>query len=314
MDLQTELLLALSLPKNDYDGDNVKIREEKEEEEEKEEDEEERIIGMYYDIDELKNIRGFDKINISSFFRIQSSSLAAFRNYYYENYNIKYEDEDELTRRISNIGKSRMYNVIDPFHRYDFVDPKKRGIKDWKYRDDKYHILSNNEKLFKEVLKILGYQNGGTMSKLGLSNYIEEREIGKWYCMDIRKHLDFKISNKMLNGIVSLNILDQTVYYSFIHKLWGFEWNNFKTVYNSLIGHPYDHEERIIKRLEKTINSEDYAVIESHLKTVLIVKDKSKFQYVSEEMRIVSDDKLLFVNYLPIVPLFRKGYRNSLPC
>jgi len=302
MDLQSELLNAV-IQQNDLITEIEEI--------------EDRIVGKYYDIDGNKNYSQFNKEFVSQFFKIQSSSLVNIKNYYYSTFGIEYEDEKELNRRINRDGKKgkirRMFLVIDPYHQYDFVNPDKQRINDWKFKNEEHRIVSNNKKLFYNVTKMLDYENSSTMIRLGMINLIEERIIGKWYCLDIMKNLNIDII-KQSDGIVSFNVDGNTVYYSFIHKLWGFEWDNFKVVYKTLIGHCYDHQEIIVKRLQKTTDNEDYAVIDSFSKHLLTVsKEKiDDYNYICNVTRIVTNDELLFKNYITVAPIYRRGYRKTL--
>lgn len=303
MDLQTEIQIALSSEKTEEtDGTEGTERTE------------ERKIGFYYDIDEMKNIEQPNKKIISLFFQLQSNSLSSMKKYFIERFDLRYEDEQEIERRSKNIGKKDKYTVIDPFFRFDFVDASNQRIKGWKFIHSGHKIVSNNEKLFNFLIEKMDYENGGTMAKLGLIRYIEPRQIGKWYCLDIRKHLDINIQ-KRSDGIVSFNVNEQTVYYSYIHKIWGFDWNNFKVVYKVLIGHDYSHQEVIISRLENTIDSTEYAVLECYSKRKNFTVNKEiahDYLFFCDKNRIVSNDEILFKNYIQVVPIYRRGYRKTI--
>lgn len=295
MDLQTELCLAFSIPSQ-------------QKEEKKYED---PIMGRYYDIDQNTNYNVPVKTYVGVYFYVQSDCLTSIKSYYLQTFGINFEDEQDLQRRVNNPEKQKMYRVIDPNHRSDYVNITK--LKDWCYIDHKYRIISNNSKLFDGTIKRLVYDNGGTMARLGLLHLSEIRQFGKWYCLDIRKHIDF-VANRQSDGIVSINIGEQTVYYSYIHKLWGMNWSNFKVIYRLLIGHDYSHQEIIIKRLEKTADGDEYAVIDEFNKRILKVtkQQTGEYNYISDDTRIVSNNELLFNNYLQVVPFYRRGYRLKL--
>lgn len=283
-------------------------------ESEKEQEREERIVSRYYyDIDIQKNldIETPEKEFFSSFFRVCSSEIQTIEKYYFNNFGIEFSDEKELLRRIHNRKKSGMFRIIDPFHQYDFVNPKKKGIHNWKYRSDFFQIVSNNRKLFSSAVEILEYLSNGILARLGMLKYIEERRIGEWYFLDIRKHIHFEVKNSPKEGIVSIVKEDKTIYYSFIHKLWGFDFENFKSVYRLLIGHDYNHQDTIELRLKKTKDNDFYAVVEPFSKKLKIVDDikKAKYKYISENVRIVSNDQILFQNYEISSLFYRKGYR-----
>ncbi len=279
---------------------------------------EQPIIGKYYDIDDMANMNVPYKKYIGSYLQVQSDDLSHIKQYYIQTFGIEFEDESDLQRRVNNSDKPKMYRIIDPNHRYDYINIAKHSQKEksneWTFISHQHRIVSNNDKLFRVVINKIEYDNGGTMARLGLLNIVEPRQIGQWYCLDIRKHIDFN-ATKHSDGIVSFNIGENTVYYSYIHKLWGMNWSNFKVIYKTLIGHDYSHQEVIVKRLEKTSDGEEYAVIDEFNKKILKADRQNlhSYRYISDDnKRIVSNNELLFNNYLSVAPLYRRGYRLTL--
>lgn len=220
----------------------------------------------------------------SDLFWIESKYGDSFYQYYQDHFGIDYADEPDLYKRLRSLGGSE-FILIDPNTKD--INVKRADIDKYKYRDYQYRIVSANEKLFNQILAMLAIK----------ISYVP-RDTLNWFNTEIKQYLEFVPPVINSKKIVKTQILENTVYYSEQHKLWGFNENEFNYIYILEIGHPPDQQEILLNRLKKRPHGMYINLDPNITKMDGVCKDYIKrFKFIDHQLMIVANSKVIFNAY-----------------
>lgn len=277
---------------------------------------ENRNPSLWYDIDfGMNNAESLNKRFRSDFFQVESEVQSTFNTFYYEEFGINHDQESEVLRRLNVKTTDLTYKIIDPGYNNDTVRVSTQKFSMWKYTNSTFNIASNNDKLFHNVLSVMKIQQGSVLDIILPPQFhsVELRDPEKWFNTELRKHLPFSPECSNLEQINVVNVMGSEVWFSELHKIWGFIQENFEFVYMEEIGH-YPREQIImVERLKTTMNNNYYALLDSTKSNTkgIPANQCTKYLYYSHQERIVANNKKIFDAYRIIAAKYYR--KNTLP-
>ena len=226
----------------------------------------------------------------STIFWVESRYCDVFYEYYRTHFGIDHTDENELLRRLKLINIDS-YTLIDPYDKE--VSIPSTNIKKYKYRNVRFRIVSNNQKLFESLIDVM----------VIMSTYISRKYLD-WFNTEIRQYLNFTPPIIQSDDIITTSLNGQEIYYSEHHRLWGFNRKEFDYIYTLEVGHSPCHQKLLLGRLSKR-KRDMYANLDPSMhKMDRVCKSyTSNFNFVDDNLMIVANSKTIFEAYRKLLLL-----------